>query len=182
MKIPDYPASHREIVDNFLNGRFILHSERLFDEVKEKEDFYKSFFEASFGYKLNLTPEFAYVTSDESNENLSRDISVFFAILCYELDKNGKNFLEELEYGVFRYSQIDELFENSSYEELITTNNKLKDNNARKNLFNEMSRRNIIEKEDDDTFTITAAYKVFIEFASELAKSKISGESGDKLN
>ena len=177
MKITDFPASHREIIDNFLNGRFILHSDRLFDEIKEKEDFYKSFLEASFGYKLNLTQEFAYVISDESNENLSRDISVFFAILCYELDKNGKNFLEELEYGEFRYSQIDELFENSSYGELITTNNKLKDSNARKNLFNEMSRRNIIEKESDDTFTVTPAYKVFIEFASELAKGKISGES-----
>ncbi len=173
----DYPPSHLEIVDNFLNGRFILHSDKLFDEIKENEGFYKSFLEASFGYKLNLTQEFAYVTSNESNENLSRDISVFFAILCYELDKNGKNFLEELNYGTFRYSQIDELFENSSYQELIATNNKLKDSNARKNLFNEMSRRNIIEKENDDSFTVTSAYKVFIEFASELAKSKISNGS-----
>jgi hypothetical protein len=177
MKTVDYPASHREIVDKFLNGRFILHTERLFDEIKEKEEFYHSFFETSFGYQLHITQDFAYVTSDESNENLSRDISIFFAILCYELDKNGKNFLEELEYGEFRYSRIDELFENSSYGELIATNNKLKDSNARKNLFNEMSRRNIIEKESDDSFTITAAYKIFIEFAAELAKNKISSES-----
>ena len=53
----------------------------------------------------------------------------------------------------------------------------MKDSDARKNLFNEMSRRNIIEKESDETFTITDAYKVFIEFANELAKSKINGES-----
>jgi hypothetical protein len=178
MKIPDYPTSHREIVDSFLNGRFILHSDRLFDEVKQNEDFYKSFFEASFGYRLNVSQDFAYLISDESNENLSRDISVFFAILCYELDKNGKNFLEELEYGTFRYSQIDELFENSSYQDHIATNNKLKDSNARKNLFNEMNRRNIIQKESDDTFEITPAYKVFIEFANELAKSKMKSESG----
>ena len=43
-----------------------------------------------------------------------------------------------------------------------------------------MNRRNIIEKESDDTFTITAAYKVFIEFANELAKDKIKGESNTK--
>lgn len=172
----NYPTHHREIVDEFMNGRFILHSDRLFEEVKENEDFYKSFFHLSFGYILKLTQEFAYVISEESNENLSRDISIFFAILCYELDKNGKNFLEELEYGYFEYRQIDELFENSSYVDHIATNNKLKDSNARKNLFNEMSRRNIIEKESDDTFTITPAYKVFIEFANELAKNKINGE------
>lgn len=175
----EYPIHHREIVDEFLNGRFILQSNKLFEEIKEKEGFYKSFFALSFGYQLILTQEFAYIISEESNENLSRDISVFFAILCYELDKTGKNFLDELEYGNFEYKQIDELFENSSYSELISTNNKLKDSNARKNLFNEMSRKNIIEKESDESFTITPAYKVFIEFAKELANSKINGESRD---
>jgi len=169
----DYPAHHREIVDEFMNGRFILHSDKLFEEVRGNEDFYRSFFHLSFGYNLKLTREFAYIISEGSNENLSRDISVFFAILCYELDKNGKNFLEELEYGYFEYRRIDELFENSSYVDHIVSNNKLKDSNARKNLFNEMSRRNIIEKENDESFSFTPAYKVFIEFANELASRKI---------
>ena len=168
----EYPIHHREIVDDLLSGRFILHSDKLFDEIKEREDFYKSFFLQSFGYTLKITQQYAYVSSDESNETLSRDFSIFFAILCYELDKSGKNFLDELEYGYFEYSQIDSLFENSSYSELIATNNKLKDSNARKNLLNDMSRRNIIEKESDDTFTITPAYKVFTEFAEEIAKSR----------
>ena len=168
----EYPIHHREIVDDLLSGRFILHSDKLFDEIKEREDFYKSFFLQSFGYTLKITQQYAYVSSDESNETLSRDFSIFFAILCYELDKSGKNFLDELEYGYFEYSQIDSLFENSSYSELIATNNKLKDGNARKNLLNDMSRRNIIEKESDDTFTITPAYKVFTEFAEEIAKSR----------
>lgn len=173
----EYPANHQEIVEQFLNGRFILHDDKLFDEVKTNESFYITFFKLSFGYQFEITADYAYVISDESNENLSRDISVFFAILCYELDKNGKNFLEELEYGYFEYLQIDDLFANSSYTELIATNNKLKDSSARKNLFNEMNRRNIIAKESDDTFTITPAYKVFIDFAKELATNKIKGES-----
>ena len=40
----EYPNHHREIVDTFLNGRFILHSEKLYSEVKEHERFYKIFF------------------------------------------------------------------------------------------------------------------------------------------
>jgi len=172
----EYPANHQQIVEQFLNGRFVLHDDKLFDEVKTHEDFYIQFFKFSFGYEFKITANFAYVISDDSNENLSRDISIFFAILCYELDKNGKNFLEELEYGYFEYSQIDDMFANSSYTDLIATNNKLKDSSARKNLFNEMNRRNIIVKESDDTFTITPAYTVFIDFAKELATTKINGQ------
>jgi len=170
--MPEYPIHHREIVDALLNGRFILHSDKYFEEIKENEEFYITFFTQSFGYTLKVTQQYAFVSSDDSNESLSRDISIFFAILCYELDKGGKNFLDELEYGYFEYSQIDSIFDNSSYADLIATNNKLKDSNARKNLLNDMSRRNIIEKESDDTFTITPAYKVFTEFAEELAKSR----------
>ena len=168
----DYPAHHTVIVENFLNGKFILHTDKLYDEIKENEEFYISFFLHSFNYTLKITQDFAYVVSDESNENLSRDISVFFAILCYELDKNGRNFMEDLEYGFFDYTQIDDLFENSSYQELIVNNNKVKDTNARRNLFNEMARRNIIEKHNDETFSLTPAYKVFIQFATEIAKTK----------
>jgi hypothetical protein len=168
----DYPIHHAEIVESLLNGKFILRSDRLFEVIQEHEPFYKSFFEQSFRYTLKSSQDFTYLTATESNENLSRDISIFFAILCYELDKTGKNFLEELEYGFFDYPQIDDLFENSSYHELILSNNKLKDANARRNLFNEMARRNIIEKQNDDSFSVTAACKVFIDFANELAKSK----------
>ena len=73
----EYPANHHEIVEQFLNGRFILHVDKLFDEVKTNENFYSSFFKLSFGYQFEVTTDFAYVISDESNENLSRDISVF---------------------------------------------------------------------------------------------------------
>ncbi len=170
----EYPQHHTDIIENFLNGRFILHTDNLYDEIKENEEFYTVFFERSFGYTLKITQDLAYLVSGESNENLSRDISIFFALLCYELDKNGKKFLEELEYGIFDYTQIDDLFENSSYHDLILTNNKLKDTNARRNLFNEMARRNIIEKQNDETFSLTPAYKVFIEFAADIAKMKTS--------
>lgn len=168
----NYPEHHTELIEAFLSGRFILHTDKLYDTVKENDEFYISFFKESFGYTLIISQNFTYIVSNESNEILSRDISIFFAILCYELDKNGKNFLEELEYGSFDYAQIDDLFENSSFQELIMNNNKVKDPNGRRNLFNEMARRNIIEKQNDETFLLTPAYKVFIEFATEIAKKK----------
>jgi hypothetical protein len=71
--------------------------------------------------------------------------------------------MEDLEYVFFDYTQIDDLFENSSYQKLIVNNNKVKDTNAR---------RNIIEKHNDEIFSLTPAYKVFIQFATEIAKTK----------
>lgn len=43
----------------------------------------------------------------------------------------------------------------------------------RKLLFNTMNKKNIIEKINDDKFYFTPAYKVFIDFAKELAETKI---------
>ena len=37
-----------------------------------------------------------------------------------------------------------------------------------------MNRRNIIEKNGDDRFSFTNAYKVFIDFARELGSSRIN--------
>jgi hypothetical protein len=39
-----------------------------------------------------------------------------------------------------------------------------------------MARRNIIFKTFEDRFTFTQAYKVFVEFAKELALKRIKGE------
>ena len=79
-----------------MDGRFITIDESYFDIIKENQDFYAEFFEKSFGFELKHTQDFYYLISDETNENTSRDISIFFSIFCYELDKDGKNFMDEL--------------------------------------------------------------------------------------
>lgn len=168
----EYPKQHKEIVEDLLGGKFLLSSAKYFTTLKENESFYEQFFKESFGYTLNTTNDYAYVISPETQETLSRDISIFFAILCYELDRDGRNFLDQIQYSEFEMEEIDRMFDNSSFIDLILSNKQLKDADARRTLLNAMNRRHIIEKITDDRFMFTQAHKVFIEFAIELAKSR----------
>ncbi len=177
----EYPKKHRQIVEELMSGRFILSRENHFDELKGNEqEFYSSFFQKSFGHKLIITQEYAYLVSEETDENISRDISIFFAIFCYELDKQGKNFLDGLQYSEYSLEEVNSLFENSSYIDLIHTNKQLKDVDARRRLLlTTMKNKNIIEKISDDKFNFTPAYKVFCEFAEELGKLRKAGNDFD---
>lgn len=168
----EYPKNHKEIVEDLMAGKFILPSVKYFESLRENEAFYASFFKESFGYNLNVTNDFAYVISQETQETLSRDISIFFAIICYELDRDGRNFLDQIQYSEFEMEEVDRMFDNSSFIDLILSNKQLKDSDARRTLINAMNRRHIVEKVTEDRFTFTSAYKVFIEFAIELAKSR----------
>src|SRR5688572_5840740 len=168
----EYPKNHRDIVDDLMAGKFILPSAKHFESLRESEQFYQEFFKESFNYALSVTNDYAYVISAETQETLSRDISIFFAILCYELDRDGRNFLDLIQYSEFEVEEIDRMFENSSFIDLILSNKQLKDGDARRTLLNSMNRRHIIEKITEDRFIFTSAYKVFIEFAIELAKSR----------
>jgi len=105
-----YPDKHKEIVTSLMEGKFVTVEDLLFETIKKNEEFYISFFENSFGFELIVNQDFYYLVSNETNENTSRDISIFFSILGYELDKNGKNFLEELNYSEFHIDEIIEYF------------------------------------------------------------------------
>lgn len=168
----EYPKNHKEIVEDLMAGKFLLSAEKHFESLKENEPFYNEFFKESFNYTLTVTNDFAYVISPETQETLSRDISIFFAILCYEMDRDGRNFLDQIQYSEFEMEEVDRMFDNSSFIDLILSNKQLKDSDARRTLLNAMNRRHIIEKITEDRFTFTSAYKVFIEFAIELAKSR----------
>lgn len=173
----EYPELHRQIVEELLDGKFILSRERQFDEIKENEEFYINFFTASFNHELEITNEYARLVSDETDENLSRDISIFFAILCYELDRQGKNFLDNLQYSEFSMEEINYLFDNSSWIDLIQSNKQLRESDTRKRfIFSTMGKRNIIDKVSDERFYFTPAYKVFIDYAKELAQKSLNDQ------
>jgi hypothetical protein len=167
----EYPKQHKQIVDELLGGKFILAAEPHFEEVKENDKFYSEFFRLSFDYEFILTQKHAYLLSKESNENLSRDISIFLGILCYELDKQGKNFIDSLEYAEFSMEEIDLLFDNSSFADVIKLNNQLKDSDKRRIFLNQLNRKNIIVRVNEERFYFSSAYHVFIEFAKELGRS-----------
>lgn len=169
-----YPSHHKRIVEDLMSGKFILSNEDHYNSLKENDKFYQEFFKLSFDLDLILKPEFSYLLSKETQENFSRDVSIFVAILCYELDKDGQNFLEMLDYHEFNYEEIDRYFENSSFIDLIESNKALKDQDSRRTLINGMARRNIVHKSFEDRFLFTQAHRVFIDFAKELAMRKMA--------
>ncbi len=165
-----YPDKHKEIVTSLMDGKFITVEDLLFETIKKKEDFYIEFFENSFGFELIGNYDFYYLVSIETNENTSRDISIFFSILCYELDKDGKNFLEELNYSQFHIDEIIEYFSNSSWTDVIKANKQLNNAESLKRHIGTMVKRNIAIKHSNDRYLFTKAYKLFIDFAKDLIK------------
>ncbi len=166
----EFPNHHRQIVEDLISGKFILPTERTYTVLKENEQSYTYFFKASFNYELKITQDFAYLVSDESNEMLSRDVCIFIALLSYELDRDGKNFLERIQFSEFEVEEIENYFTNSSYIDLILSNKQLRDTDSRKNFLNTLNRRNIIEKTADNRFVFTSAHKFFMDFAADIVK------------
>lgn len=165
-----YPDKHKEIVTSLMEGKFITVEDLSFETIKKNEDFYITFFEKSFGFELIGNQDFYYLVSNETNENTSRDISIFFSVLCYELDKDGKNFLEELNYSEFHIDEIIEYFNNSSWTDVIRANNQLKNDESLKRHIGTMVKRNIAIKQGNDRYSFTKAHKLFIDFAKDLIK------------
>ncbi len=166
----EFPNHHRQIVEDLMSGKFVLPTERTFAVLKDNEQSYTYFFKSSFNYDLKITQDFIYLVSDESNEMLSRDICIFIALLSYELDRDGKNFLERIQFSEFEMEEIENYFTNSSYIDLILSNKQLKDTDSRKNFINTLNRRNIIEKTSDNRFVFTSAHKFFMDFAADIVK------------
>jgi hypothetical protein len=113
------------------------------------------------------------LVSDDTNENTSRDISIFFSILCYELDKDGKNFLDELNYSEFHIDEIIAYFKNSSWLDVIKANKQLNTDDSLKRHIGTMMKRNIAIKRSNDRYSFTKAHKLFIEFAKDLVNDDI---------
>lgn len=81
--------------------------------------------------------------------------------------------MDSLQYSEYSFEEVNLLFENSSYIDLIHSNKQLRDAEARRKLlFTTMSKKNIVDKISDDKFNFTPAYKVFTQFAEELGKRK----------
>ncbi len=178
----DFPRYHKDIVGDLLDGKFILATDAKFIELKNNADFYGKFFKETFDFYLDIKSDYAYLISEETMEMLSRDICIFIGLLCYELDKEGKNFLDEIQYAEFDSEMIDNLLDNSSYTDLIMNNNQLKNSEARKQFLGTLNRRNIIDRNSDKKFTFTPAYKVFMDFAKNFAKGKLATTGTEEEN
>ncbi|WP_116787806.1 condensin complex protein MksE [Flavobacterium psychrotrophum] len=177
-----FPDNHKEIVRMLMDGKFITADDTLFESLDKKRDFYKGFFLQSFGYELIITLDYIYLVSDETQENTSRDIAIFFAILCYELDKDGKNFLTELRHAEFHLDDIADYFKKSSWTDVINANKQLNTpENVRRFVSTILTKRNIAIRQGNERYTFTKAHKLFIDFAKELA-SNTQNESNTDMH
>lgn len=166
-----YPEHHQEIVEALLlEGRFLLEGDAAFMSLKQQVDFYRQFFRASFGLELQYQSEYAFLQSGRDSDPLSRDVCIFMGVLCYELDREGYNLLEQLSFHTLEFEQVEQLFELSSFREVLEATSNLQDAQSRRNFYNRLQRRRIIEKLDEHTFRFTPAHKYFLDFARQVAR------------
>jgi hypothetical protein len=166
-----YPDHHQQIVESLLvEGRFLLEGEPAFMSLKQKVGFYRQFFTASFGLELQYHSEYAFLQSSRDTDPLSRDICIFIGVLCYELDREGYNLLEQLSFHTLEFEQVEQFFELSSFREVLEATSNLQDAQSRRNFYNRLQRRRIIEKLDEHSFRFTPAHKYFLDFAKQVAR------------
>lgn len=168
----EYPVEHKEIVDELLDGKFIIYPNQLFSTLQRHEDEYTKFFKHSFEYKLNIESDFAYLSSKTVNENRTRDFTLFLAILCRELDYSGKNFKEKVEDGTFNINDTFELLRQSSKWEILERTSV----SDFEKFIKSWGNKNLL-KVDGMNFKFTKAIKLFFTFAVDLAEEKLKDKN-----
>ncbi len=166
-----FPNNHQDVVEALLvDGRFLLEGDPEFMTLKQEAGFYQAFFQQSFGLSLEYQSEYAFLKSGRDNDPLSRDICIFLGVLCYELDREGYNLIEQLSFHTLEFEQVEQMLELSSFREVLEATSNLQDSQSRRNFYNRLHRRRIIEKLDEQTFRFTPAHKYFLEFARSVAR------------
>lgn len=163
-----YPSEHKEIVNNLLDGRFIIYPNPMFTVIQTMEEDYKTFFQESFGYELNIDAEFVYLSSNEVTEKRTRDFTLFLAILCRELDYSGKNFRDSIELATFDVADVENLLKQSSKWEILE-----KTSVSNFDSFIDAWHKKNVLKRTGNQFKFTKAVKLFLEFAVNVANAKL---------
>ncbi len=165
----EYPKEHKEIVNQLLDGKFILSPSPLFNIINKYDDEYPDFFKHSFGYKLNIETEFAYLSSHDISETRTRDFTLFIAILCRELDYSGNSFREKIEVGSFDINETFELLKLSSKWEILEKTSVA----DFEKFIKTWNSKNLLQVEGNK-FKFTKAVKLFFTFAIEIAEKKLN--------
>lgn len=171
-----YPNEHKEVVKELLDGKFILYYDKLFSIIQENKDFYEDFFLESFEYKLEFGSEYIFLTSKATTERDTRDFAIFLALICRELELEGKKFREQIDFATFYVDEVWQMLKNSTKKEIIETTG-IKDF---RNFLNRWNRKNVIIL-TGNSFKFTKAVNLFFEFAVNIANEKLK-ESNKILN
>lgn len=174
-----YPLEHRDIVAALTNGQFILYTHPHYAVVEKEVDFYRDFFKATFGFDLQLRSEgYIFLSSDEATEKDSRNFLIFLAVLCRELNVNGRDFREDFDLKKFQVDEIQELLEKSSKRELVEH---ILGEDGLAKMLKEWGKRKVIEFANlqQTQFKFTKAVNLFFEYAMELADIRINIKNND---
>ena len=164
-----YPPGHREIVNQLLDGRFIIYPDALFAAIQENDEDYTEFFRESYGYHLNVDAELVYLTGDDSSEKRTRDFTLFLAVLCRELDYSRHNFRDLIELGSgFDIAETEQSLRQSPKWEILE-----KTSVASFETFIDSWHRKNVLKRTGTSFKFTKAVRVFFEFAVNVAHAKL---------
>jgi hypothetical protein len=175
MKI-DYPQQHQQIVNDLLEGKFLLYTDyQKFQSLKDNDIFYIDFFKKTFDYDLNIRNDFACLVSDKTDEKLSRNFTIFLAILCYEINQKTTDFKNRIENDIFSYQEVENYLKSKNFEEIV---NEIGVENLG-SFLRTLAKRNIIEfiGKNEESFKFTKAIHLFFEFAISLSKQQ--GEAKD---
>jgi len=164
-----YPDEHKEIVRALLGGEFLLFPEKLFTIVDLEKDFYIDFFKNTFDFDLEVKSEFAYLISKNTVERDTRDFTIFLAVLCREIELEGKQFREQIDFATFYIEEVEQLLKNSSKIEIINSIELLKDF---RRFLNRWNKKNVITL-TGNSFKFTKAINLFFEFAVNVANEKL---------
>ena len=181
-----FPNQHKEITQQLLNGKFILQNDELYTPIHKDSIMYADFFNRTFDYELVVTSEYAYLKSTNEKDKNSRDFLIFLALLCRELDKDGKDFKEEIESESFLVEDISTFLSESSKKREIIENTSIVNNKGEIDLvtfLNEWQRRNVIQYVGNNKikFRFTKAVGLFFDFAAILANQKLKTENNEAV-
>lgn len=180
----EFINNHQQLVNDLLAGKFITREEAVFGELSgDTLEYYKEFFNLTFGCELIKSDSYMYLQSSESNETLSSQIMVFLGVLLYELDRTGKNIQQQTEFHSFKKEDVEALFEASSYKKLVTEIPKLSSKDKEvdiSGMLTVLSKLNIISKDSEEYFTFTSAVNYFFDYARELFKERENTDTTNK--
>ena len=157
------PPRHNEVVKNLLSGKFILHSDELYSILYSNLEYYRDFFQISYGYELLHTTEVIYLLSEATQEKFSRNIMLLLAVLSWEFNREGKNIYTELE-NRHTIKKIEDLVKKSSFKDSC------RGINIEKLLKDAASRNLLLLLDNEKSVQFTSAVTIFLDAAKEIAE------------
>lgn len=175
-----FPDQHKEITQTLLSGKFILDTDELFPTIIKEKPMYIDFFKKTFDYELAVNSEYIYLKSTNDKDKNTRDFLIFLALLCRELDKEGKDYKEEIDKETFIIEDITNFLSESSKKKEIIESTSLytKGQIDLLTFLNEWQRRNLIQFVGNSKlkFRFTKAVGLFFDYAVLLANEKLNNE------